>query len=802
MSIGDKPVNLAALKVSHDYLVARDELIAKRVDNIASLPYGSTSGDAELMDIRIGYDSTEYSSAGNAVRRQVSALKADIDSNNVSVKNSISSIGSRFVKLNYFDANGSYRFTSSDGTVDRGRYVTVSNGTLICTNSMEQIGQVIAVSNDETNILSPGAYTLSARITLNENVEDTYARTATLRVGRNQEADTGVPLVTERGGNTAIANDALVGWVSSTFTLTASEVFSFEVAINRNLQGSSSLPYVVDMIQVESGSSVTKYTPNYESVEDTVRRIVDESQGGEDGYTDFVISVTSNDVVNGLIASNGEYRGSQQWRVSDFIYMKPVKGSLNVISTIYGNGGLAFYDKDKVCVQYITGNNASEYGIATALQPRERTLTIPNDVNYIRICMYYDGSRPIDGNLVVKGRISTVNITDTIGDVSGRVSMADASILRNRSDIDEFMYGVNRTFTVDEVGYKYFPALLLKGKSYTFVNHTSMNASLKIRKGKDGDVLDVNINVKIDEPYMFSVPDYGYSYVGGYFNGPGTFDIISDFAGVDGNDKYMSLLKWHDGKVYMGINGVPHGIGMNIPNASDAFLDGYTVLFEDDFDGSTLDTTNWGTEIGYSRNNEPQAYQAENIELENSNAIITARREHVQYPKGGTLTDFYWTSGSIYYHSNLDFDRVEAKILMPKISGAWPAFWGTGRIGTYPDCGEIDIVEGGGTDRVAVGAWYTDASGTQKRTANAFATNFDMNGYHIYTLVREDGFLRFLIDGFEMSSVEITSEMSEFNNPFGWILNLALSPDTSKIPSSVNEYKMYIDWFRMYKRES
>jgi beta-glucanase (GH16 family) len=250
----------------------------------------------------------------------------------------------------------------------------------------------------------------------------------------------------------------------------------------------------------------------------------------------------------------------------------------------------------------------------------------------------------------------------------------------------------------------------------------------------------------------------------------------------------------------MGINGMPYGTGMNIPNVSDAFRDGYTVLFADDFDGAELDTANWGTEIGYSRNNEPQAYQAQNVELKNSNAVITAKREHVQYPKNGVLVDFYWTSASIYYHSNLDFDIVEAKILMPKIPGAWPAFWGTGRIGTYPDCGEIDIVEGGGTDRISSGAWYTDENGVQKRTADALATNFNVDGYHIYTLIRENGFLRFLVDGFELSSVEITSEMSEFNNPFGWILNLALSPDTSKIPAEVNEYKMYIDWFRMYKK--
>ena len=74
-SAGEKAIARENIGAAEEEVV---EQLSARMDTFTALEDGSTTGDAELADIRVGYDGTTYSTAGDAVRGQVSQLSEEI----------------------------------------------------------------------------------------------------------------------------------------------------------------------------------------------------------------------------------------------------------------------------------------------------------------------------------------------------------------------------------------------------------------------------------------------------------------------------------------------------------------------------------------------------------------------------------------------------------------------------------------------------------------------------------------------------------------------------------------------------
>lgn len=219
------------------------------------------------------------------------------------------------------------------------------------------------------------------------------------------------------------------------------------------------------------------------------------------------------------------------------------------------------------------------------------------------------------------------------------------------------------------------------------------------------------------------------------------------------------------------------------------------VSFQDEFDGTSLDTSKWGYQYGcFDPAQHSQAQYTDspdNVAVHDGHLSLTARYSPTktkwdgsQVPRtcknGDTTYDAPFTSGMIttktkdgkvlYAAPGTGF-YAEARVKLPAGRSSWAAFWGTGTKGGWPANGEIDIFESKGYDpSFLMSNIHTPRAGNPKKTqqhqgAMHGDTASSQTEWHTYGLLKTADAIEFYFDG-QMTHRVKMSDIKGESNPF------------------------------------
>lgn len=265
---------------------------------------------------------------------------------------------------------------------------------------------------------------------------------------------------------------------------------------------------------------------------------------------------------------------------------------------------------------------------------------------------------------------------------------------------------------------------------------------------------------------------------------------------------------------------------VSVPSMAD---DGYTLVWSDEFNGTSLNTDAWNVEENGDGggNNELQYYSANNVSVNGGCLVITSKRE--------SSNDKSFTSGRINSLGKTAFKygKIEARIKLPyTANGLWPAFWMLGNdmsTGTgWPMCGEIDIMEMGNSGGISAGTqkrffsgalhWGPSVDG-HKYVSNGCTPDYDIQdgNFHLFTLVWTDSKIDMYVDLDKYPnegtycSWTTTSDYDSnyFSKQFGIVFNVAVGGNFTGIYDASGitalstdgaEQKEYVDYVRVYQK--
>jgi beta-glucanase (GH16 family) len=245
------------------------------------------------------------------------------------------------------------------------------------------------------------------------------------------------------------------------------------------------------------------------------------------------------------------------------------------------------------------------------------------------------------------------------------------------------------------------------------------------------------------------------------------------------------------------------------------------LIWSDEFNYTGLpDSTKWGYEEGFVRNQEPQYYtvrRLENCRVEHGMLVIESRKEQYPNPAFKTGSDkpaiAEYTSASINTLGKFgwQYGRVEVRAKVPAGAGSWPAIWMMGENRQevkWPQCGEIDVMEYLGRDPLTVygTVHYADSANKYAHQGGTDKGGQPADGFHIYAMDWYPDRLEFYYDSvkyfvFDTRKGQRGTE-NIFSKKFYLLLNLALG-HTGSWAGPVGEGtlpgKYYVDYVRIYQ---
>lgn len=238
-------------------------------------------------------------------------------------------------------------------------------------------------------------------------------------------------------------------------------------------------------------------------------------------------------------------------------------------------------------------------------------------------------------------------------------------------------------------------------------------------------------------------------------------------------------------------------------------LPGWDLVWNDEFDGTSLDTTKWtALDRRDSFNDELQYYHPNQVAVTGGNLELTA----INVPRQGKQ----YQSGLVTSNDLFGPGRFEARIDLPTSQGMWPAFWLNSNHVQWPLGGEIDILENRGSEPHIVSSayhWQTNPGPCCDQREYVFR-NYSATeggqpvdfhaGFHTYAAEWDETSIRYYVDGNLFYTVPEFSGRPIYETPKNIILNVAVGGFFGGDPDGTTVWPqtMQVDYVRYWQPSS